>query len=56
MNSVYNKMSGPTKMAGSNKDKGKVTDVLGAMVAVVPVVRTAALGILRDPEQSRSLG
>jgi len=56
MNGVYNKMSGPTRMAGSNKDKGKATDTLGAMVTAVPVVRAAALGALRDPEQSRSLG
>ena len=41
MNGVYNKMSRPTKTAGANKDKGKVTDALGAMVVVVPVVRAA---------------
>ena len=36
---VYNKMSGPTRMAGANKDKGEGTDALGAMVVAVPVVR-----------------
>jgi hypothetical protein len=41
MNSVYNKMSGPTRIAGSNEDKGEATDVLGAMVAAMPVVRAA---------------
>ena len=56
MNGVYDKMSGPTRMAGSNKDKGKATDALGAMVAAVPVVRAAGLGAQRDPEQARSLG
>ena len=38
---VYNKMSGPTRMAGANKDKGKATDVLGVMVVAVPVLRAA---------------
>ena len=41
MNGVYDKMSGPTKMAGDNKDKGEATDVLGVMVVAVPVLRTA---------------
>ena len=41
MNGVYNKISGPTRMAGGNKDKGKATDALGAMVVAVPVVRAA---------------
>jgi len=31
-------------MAGSNKDKGKATDALGAMVASVLVLRAADLG------------
>ena len=44
MNSVYNKMSGPTRMARSNKDKGKAMDALRAMVAAVPVVMAADLG------------
>ena len=52
MNGVYNKMSGPTRMARSNEDKGKATDALGAMVAAVPLVRAASLGALRDPEQA----
>jgi hypothetical protein len=56
ISSVYDKMSEPTRMAGSNKDKGKATDALGAMVTAVPVVRAAGLGAQRDPEQARSLG
>ena len=56
MNGVYNKMSGPTRMARSNEDKGKATDALGAMVAAVPLVRAASLGALRDPKQAWSLG
>ena len=39
MNGVYDKMSGSTKMAGSNEDKVEVTDTLGVMVVAVPVVR-----------------
>ena len=41
MSGVYNKMSGPTKMARANKDEGKATDVLGAMVMAGPEVRAA---------------
>ena len=44
MNGVYNKMSGPTRMARGNKDKGKVTEKLSAMVAAVPIVRATDLG------------
>ena len=44
MNGVYDKMFGPTRMAGGNKDKGEATDALGAMVAAVPIVRAANLG------------
>jgi hypothetical protein len=36
--------------------QNKVTDVLGARVAVVPGRRAADLGTLRDPNQARSLG
>ena len=56
MSGVYDKMSGPTRMAVANKDKGKAADALGAMVAAVPVVWAASLGALRDPKQARSLG
>ena len=46
MSSVY-EMSGPMRMAGANKDEGKATDVLGTMVAVVPmVVRATDMGAL----------
>ena len=38
MSSVYDNMSGNTRMARSNEYKGKATDTLGAMVAAVPVV------------------
>ena len=41
VNGVYNKMSGPTRMARGNEDKGEATDVLGAMVVAVPLVRAA---------------
>ena len=41
MISVYNKISGPTRMAGGNEDKGKATYALGAMVVAVPVARAA---------------
>ena len=44
MNSVYDKMSGPTRMAGGNKDKGKATDALSAMVVAVLIVWAADLG------------
>ena len=39
VNGVYNKMSGPTRMAGGNEDKGKATNTLSAMVVAVLVVR-----------------
>ena len=38
---VNNKISGPTRMAGANKDKGEATDVLGAMIVAVTVLRAA---------------
>ena len=41
VNGVYNKMSGPTRMAGGNEDKGEATDALGTMVVAVLVVRSA---------------
>ena len=44
MSGVYDKMSGPTRMAGSNKDKGEASDALGVMVAAVPIVWAADLG------------
>ena len=46
---VYNKMFGPTRMARANKDRGKATDVLGAMVVVVPVSR-AAVWVLSETQ------
>ena len=51
MSSVYNKMPGPTRMAGANKDKGEAIDVLDAMVAVVPMIVWAMdIGTLQDPK------
>ena len=50
MNGVYDKISGPTRMAGGNKYKGKATDALGAMVVVVPIVRATDMGTLQDPK------
>ena len=44
------------RMAGSNRDKGKATDALDAMVVVVPVIRAADLAVQPDPKQARSLG
>ena len=41
VNCVYNKMSGPTRMARGNEDKGKATGGLSPMVLAVPVVRAA---------------
>ena len=39
-------ISGPTRMARQNTENVKATDEVGAMVAVVPVVRAAGLGTL----------
>ena len=44
MSGVYDKKFRPTRMTGGNKDKGKATDVLGAMVAAVPIVRATDVG------------
>ena len=52
-NDVYNKMSGPTRMAVGNEDKGKATNVLGTMVVAVPVVRSA-YGCSRRPRTSKN--
>ena len=54
MNGVYDKMFGPTRMAGGNKDKVKATDALGAMVAAVPIVRAADLGTETQDNQKKS--
>ena len=37
-----------------NKDKGKATDALGAMVAAVPIVRAADLGTETQDNQKQS--
>ena len=52
VNGVYNKMSGPTKMARANKDKGEAMDALGAMVVAVPVVR-AAVWVLKETQNKQ---
>ena len=56
MNGVYDKMSGPTRMARSNKDRGKATDSLGSMVAAVPVLGDADLGTETQNKQGVSAG
>ena len=38
-------------MAGAKEDKGKATDALGAMVAVVPIVLATDMGTLRDSNE-----
>ena len=52
MNGVYDKMSGPTRMARGNEDKGKATNALGAMVAAVPIVRAVDLGTETQDNQT----
>ena len=42
-------------MAGANKDKGEATDVLGAMVAAVPVLR-AAVWVLQETQNKQGSG
>ena len=49
---VYDKISGPTTMAGGNKDKGEATDALGAMVAAVPEKKGCSMGYYLGPKEN----
>ena len=42
-------------MAGAKEENGEATETLGAMVAVVPIVRAMDMDALQDPKNQREI-